>query len=515
MGVHFANYVGRSCTVVPPLEDVVWRRPSIDTLRAAAPTTTDGVLACTVARLKQGKPVRFVFFGSSVTAGIRCKHNRERSVNFPQQLGQLIEHRYPHANVSIDVYGYPGASPNFMSACHQTLMSTNHADLYVLEMTDNLADGYAGVGASVERLMSAVRERAPAAALMLLAPIPQRCVRAIKRMKPFQHIPHDDESTLGILRNDCFSNRSVAASFEDVGRAHRVATVSARNLIRDELFSRPAVAASTVGKLHYDAVHPSGAGHWYLAAAIEHALFGQNERPSSYGAAPFDGVPLCEAPRAGSLELANLFASRTARSSSMVCALGEELHQHVERAVGWRYGVEYNSQGLPKPGYIADSPGASLDLCHRPKLGSGGASMLDRSSRVVNVAWSLGYLMSYEHMGKMRGECLSRESSCKCGTRIFDAHWRLPISQPHISRLKLQIRYARRRGGKGTMVPEAALRSASPDAALACPCKIRFTLLNDTSSDGHKFKLVALMSGFYTGTIVSDAVGFAARYGVM
>ena len=177
--------------------------------------------------------------------------------------------------------------------------------------------------------------------------------------------------------------------------------------------------------------------------------------------------------------------------------------------------MEYNSQGLPKPGYIADAPGATLDLCHRPKLGPGGMSTLDRATRVVNVAWSLGYLMSYEHMGRMHGECVSKESSCKCGSRTFDAHWRLPISQPHISRLKLQIRYARRRGGKGNMVPEAALRANPPATALTCPCKIRFTLLNDTSSDGHKFKLVALMSGFYTGTIVSDAVGFAARHGIM
>ena len=65
-------------------------------------------------------------------------------------------------------------------------------------------------------------------------------------------------------------------------------------------------------------------------------------------------------------------------------------------------------------------------------------------------------------------------------------------------------------------MPEAAL-SQSDDAAAAsaCPCVIRFTLLNDTDSSEYKFKLVSLMSGFYTGTIVSDAVGWAARYGIM
>ena len=61
-----------------------------------------------------------------------------------------------------------------------------------------------------------------------------------------------------------------------------------------------------------------------------------------------------------------------------------------------------------------------------------------------------------------------------------------------------------------------ALRAADmQSAASACPCVIRFTLLNATDSGGYKFKLVSLMSGFYTGTIVSDAVGWAARYDIM
>ena len=47
------------------------------------------------------------------------------------------------------------------------------------------------------------------------------------------------------------------------------------------------------------------------------------------------------------------------------------------------------------------------------------------------------------------------------------------------------------------------------------PCVIRLEVLNETSSAGHKWKLVALMSGFYTGTIVGDAVEWAARYGIM
>ena len=195
----------------------------------------DRHLECFVSKLQASIPVKMVFYGSSVTAGIRCKHTKERSVNFPQQVVQLIEHRFPQANVTADVFGYPGASPSFMAACHNTLMRTDAADLYVVEMTDNLADGYEGVGRSAERLLGAIRQRAPSAALMLLAPIPQRCVRSLKRMKPFQHVPLDDDSTRGLLARDCYSNHSVAASFEDVGAAHNISTVSARHLVGEQL----------------------------------------------------------------------------------------------------------------------------------------------------------------------------------------------------------------------------------------------------------------------------------------
>lgn len=510
-------YVGRSCATVPPITQVPWRRLSTATLSAAVPSTNDGAMACLGAKLMMArKPVRVVFFGSSVTAGIRCRNNKERSVNFPQQLIQLLEQSV-HLNVSLDVYGYPGASPSFMRACHSTLMRTDAADLYILEMTDNLSDGYEGVGKSVEGLMSAVRQRAPHAALILLAPIPQRCVRSLKRMKPFQHVPLDDDSTRMLLQRDCYSNNSVAASFEDVGRAHDIPTVSARLLIRDQLWRNPAMAGHIISKLHYDAVHPSGAGHWQLAVALDYAirayLSGSANSESRVAHPISPKMKLCRLPNPGDLERNHIFLPRTVNAlGSMVCALGDDLKRYVVGASGWHYTTEYNSQGLPKPGFIAHAPGSTLDLCHRPELRPD--QLAAPGPIKVQVAWSLGYLMSYEHMGKMRGECVHSESSCTCGAREFNGHWRLPISQPHISRLKLQIRYARRTA-TSSFVPERSLHLSDESAVASCPCKIRLTLLNDTDSGEHKFKLVSLMSGFYTGTIVSDAVGWAARYDIM
>ena len=385
--------------------------------------------------------LRLGILGSSVTAGIRCTHKRSAALIF-RSSSRSFSSTDIRTPTSRDVYGYPGASPSFMRACHSTLMRTDAADLYVLEMTDNLSDGYEGVGNSIEGLMGAIRQRAPAAALVLLAPLPQRCVRSLKRMKPFQHVPLDDDSTRMLLRRDCFSNRSVAASFEDVGRAHNVTTVSARFLVHEQLWRNPANAQRIIGRLHYDAVHPSGGGHWQLAVALEFAI--RRLQPKvGQAAADVEAFARQHSRARSRLPTSSLRAPpcpparRSARSATTSNA-------NVLRSSGWRYAVEYNSQGLAKPGFVADAPGATLDLCHRPELGH--AASGDREQRMVQVAWSLGYLMSYEHMGKMRGECLKSEGSRSCGARVFNGHWRLPISQPHISRLKLQIRYARSAG---------------------------------------------------------------------
>ena len=58
------------------------------------------------------------------------------------------------------------------------------------------------------------------------------------------------------------------------------------------------------------------------------------------------------------------------------------------------------------------------------------------------------------------------------------------------------------------------MHQGADDAKAACPCVIRLTNLNATDSGEHKMKLTSLMSGFYTGTIVGDAVAYGARYGI-
>ena len=210
-------------------------------------------------------------------------------------------------------------------------------------------------------------------------------------------------------------------------------------------------------------------------------------------------------------------ASSTAvrASRATVCAFAESLKPYVLRASGFQYAVERNKQGLPKPGYVATSAGAELDLCFEPELPS--SAKLERLAGTSGVAkgraaWSLGYLMSYEHMGVARGECLSKRagSSCSCPPREFNARWKRQVSQPHISRLMVLLKYAKTAAGTWAAA-RGKLRSAD---AGGCSCVIRLTVLNTSvdATHGHKFKLTSLMRGFYTGNLVGQAAQWAADY---
>ena len=49
------------------------------------------------------------------------------------------------------------------------------------------------------------------------------------------------------------------------------------------------------------------------------------------------------------------------------CAIGEALKPLVVGTRGFEWVVEWSMQGNPKPGYVATSPGAELDICVPPQ----------------------------------------------------------------------------------------------------------------------------------------------------
>ena len=80
------------------------------------------------------------------------------------------------------------------------------------------------------------------------------------------------------------------------------------------------------------------------------------------------------------------------------------------RRVAIRCGVQLIRTAV-KPGYIADAPGSNARSLPPTKAWARRHVYVGSVTRVVNVAWSLGYLMSYEHMGRMHGECVSKKAA--------------------------------------------------------------------------------------------------------
>ena len=103
--------------------------------------------------------------------------------------------------------------------------------------------------------------------------------------------------------------------------------------------------------------------------------------------------------------------------------------------------------------------------------------------------------MSYENMGTVRGECVS---GCACQPATWSAHQSGLVSQPKISKPGLHPRLVARR-------PEQLAR----DSSASCPCVLRLTVLNESESAGHKFKMLAVFTGFHTEGMVEVPLGKA------
>lgn len=414
-------------------------------------------LRCFARQLLNGKQATIGVFGTSVTSGPAAEPG------YPAMLSALLKRQFPSSNVVLHTYGYPGASTDYMRACISRMVPVK-AGLYLVESVDNMGsvrDNSAA--AAISDILDSLQARlpTPGAATMLLAPFPQSCTRRVLRAAPYEDLADDLPTTLQQL-DFCESNRTLAAMLERLGAARRTPAVSARLALAVALRAHPTQAAALLRSQLTDTVHPNAAGNLVLAQLIAHALAEAANNPT----------PEAACPSTSSAALGT--AADTAGAA--VCAFGDDLKAHVKESHGWRYTTEYSKQGHAKPGYVAETPGAQIELCFAPK------------EKATRANWQFAFLRSYAGMGKARGECFG---SCSCAPRVWNAHIKQLVSQPHVSKLKVQLDGA----------------SKSGKAASKCACTIRLTVLNETYSSGHKFKLVALFSGFYMYSMLGLANG--------
>ncbi|KAG2488702.1 hypothetical protein HYH03_012702 [Edaphochlamys debaryana] len=234
-------------------------------------------------------------------------------------------------------------------------------------------------------------------------------------------------------------------------------------------YREPGVDEQLKGKVwFYDVAHPDGnTGHRVmgeLAAQLildAHAMVAAGHRLSAAEAARV------EAPLPPPMLESNL------ESAADRCFVGPSLTKALLDAQGFEWVNEGKNPKLPKWGYVASQPGAVLRL----KLATA-TSAGTEEERGMNVSMQLGFLHSYEHMGRAAVSC---EDGCACDPWVLDGHTEVRNSQ--------------------------TLLSAFP-VTQASECVVRVEVLQNTSSGGHKVKL--------TGLMVSDdpyATGFTNTNG--
>ena len=203
---------------------------------------------------------------------------------------------------------------------------------------------------------------------------------------------------------------------------------------------------STQKYFYHDAFHPYGpTGHRVMAEIVFGHLLDVIEEMLSVqlNAADIDHAnePLPPPVIPGNFE-----------STTDLCAFKENLRPFVLDSLGWNY----TDEGRKKFGWVADLPGSALTLAlnTKPRLNSSDVTSTD--TVIVNLAM----LSSYEHMGRASISCVF---GCTCNPVVLDF-----AIKDHFSPVRL--------------FPFSVSKHND--------CHVNITVLNETSSEGHKVKLL-------------------------
>ena len=417
---------------------------------------------------KPNEPLLIVVYGTSVSMGEGPTSASWLSA-FPDLLEGKLRRAFPQLEgrpLRVVKRAYPGTTSSLLRHCIGTLLP-EQADLYILEFVGYLGDnvqtkktranlvsilqtlrarcGGVAAGTRKEQLHPAphVCRRRPA--VMQVAPLDQgSCVRSIKGMGPMKPLP----SALAEVRACVDSESGTTATQEELGRTLDVPTISLRKVLRRPMLRNAPGAKQLLNRLTIDYVHFTRAGHELASELLTRAIVAAARLPL------------------------NSTEQRTERMQSQpvvaaaptTCAFGDDLRPLILRSGGWEHTLDVSKRGQPKPGLVATQPGATLDLCYE-------------HATPVRSTWSLAFLTAPRRLGKVRGTCLH---GCRCPAKIWDAHLPMfPNSEPRMDQLAITAEKGERKG-KGKA---------------ACPCTVRLTVLNETSSGTHKFKLLAVLSG--------------------
>lgn len=457
----------------------------------------DSRLACVRAALGRSARVSVSAVGGSITAGSSYAAGSGSGATFlyHRKVHMALDARFPvisghgHTNG-----GVPGTGPTYMEHCVHDHLPAD-VDLVLLEYAVNTDRR----PASFERLLRTLLLHPRSPAVIVVNAHRWRAIR-----------PHDGRTDKCWHKNwpvDMATNRTqwlaqsigrsgapstdLLASDEDaiadLCRHYNVPLVSMRAALVD------AVRAGTVAIPAFmnDCKHPTGAGHTFLAQLILHRLLhapaaatpAATEHEAADNAAMLGGQSGssgggggCAPPTSRRVLRDPFYGADGKESASSVCARGDQLRQYVEAAhFPGDFNLTDEGRGKGKVGYLAHGVGKALSFCLPwPAVGSG--------VRPPSVLW-VGFLRSYEHMGKARVSC---SGACGCADDLIDGHdIKDGVSVTDVR--KVGLRPARR--GRAAVSTDAA------DAAADACCRVQLKIDPGTTSGEHKFKVMSLLLG--------------------
>jgi len=455
-------------------------------------TGSDARLACIREALQSQRRISIGAIGGSITAGSTYSVGKSTGkFTYHEKLQLALNDLYPPAagpGHALLNGGVPGTGPTYMEHCVHDHLPAD-VDLVLLEYAVNTDRA----PWAFERLLRTLLRHPRAPALVV---VNAHRFRAIRRTdgrtdkcwnKKWETGVADlagdavqwaaqtwgeasgpvagraDLGCMPMYEDQLNSDEDAIASF---CRHYDVPLVSMRGATLDAVRRGSLLLPSFMN----DCRHPKGEGHTFLAQSLLERV---TKQPSFMYTHTTTSQDTCR--RAPALELpAPLFNAASEASPSSTCARGGKLGRYAKWTDGFLLTDE--GRGPGKLGFVATRAGASMGLC-LPAPTAGTKSHL----------W-LGYLRSYEHMGRLSVSC---SGSCRCAApAVIDAHeMRDGVSVTDVKGLSLRAPTAGEAEHSPLFPPWAANGS---DAGC---CALTLRVLEESSSGEHKFKLMSLLQG--------------------
>ncbi|EFN53595.1 expressed protein [Chlorella variabilis] len=391
-----------------------------------------------LAKLLNGEPISVAAVGGSITWGEGAENVGQ--TDYAARVFAWIRETFPKANHTLVNAAIPGVPSSYFALCNRWHVPED-VDLVVFNVNDNV-DGSPGSGMRLahERLLRKLLQYRNRPAVLELV---------------FYRYPAPDFTLGGDLGSQYRYHGD-----DEIGvlaQYYHTPWLATRSLVWDYLQETALDPKSRTGEMvgmwatTDDGDHPSDTGHGWLADLViywmqqvmddlvRHPLEAEDEEEAQ--------APLSLPMYIGNFE-----------SKSNTCLMGtmmKDLVTAADPAFKW---VNEGTAKKPKWGYVSTQPGSSLEITLS-------TNVLEGQEAGYNVSLGVGHLKSYEHMGWWEMTCVE---GCACDPLTRNGHHVTPEKQS-------QLFHA------------MALVSASDT------CRLRFTVLDETESGEHKFKLLGLV----------------------